>query len=487
VRTRRTARAFSPELTLALACALAGLAPAAAAAEDRYLRGEIVPRIVCRSDSRYSFALYLPRSFEAEKGRSWPLLLVFDARGGGALAAERFREGAERFGWVVASSNDTKSDDASAPNGEAIQAMWKDALSRFPIDSKRIVTTGFSGGARLAFAVAMSRASESGGVIAASGGLPTGEPARSNPGFPVFGTAGARDFNYREMRALDRSLEKSGASHRLEVFDGGHEWLPAALGTRAIAWLEVQAMKRGTRPADEKLASALLAESLARARAAEASGDVAAAYEEAADAVKSFDGLTGSAVREAREMEARLKPAALVLLQEAARRDAREEQSVRHLREEMDRILAADEPVPFATIASRLEIARWRERASSSGAPGPGSSERLSAQRVVESLYTRAVFYQPTEFFAKKDPRRAALSLEIAAAFKPDSFVAWYDLACARARAGDSRRALEALKTAIDKGFPDAKHVATDPDLESLHGLPEFQDLVKRIPARAAN
>jgi hypothetical protein len=103
----------------------------------------------------------------------------------------------------------------------------------------------------------------------------------------------------------------------------------------------------------------------------------------------------------------------------------------------------------------------------------------------VESLFTRAVFYQPQEFFAKKDPRRAALSLEIAAAFKPDSVVAWYDLACARARAGDSRRALEALKTAIDKGFPDAKHVATDPDLESLRGLPEFQELIKRIPASA--
>jgi predicted esterase len=484
VRTRRIARAFALALPFALS-GVARLASAAPAAEDRYLRGEIVPRIVCRSDSRYSFALYLPKSFEAEKGRSWPLLLVFDARGRGALAAERFREGAERFGWVVASSNDTKSDDASAPNGDAIQAMWKDTLARFPIDSRRVVTTGFSGGARLAFAVAMSRGSESGGVIAASGGLPTGEPARSNPGFPVFGTAGARDFNYREMRALDRSLEKTGASHRLEVFDGGHEWLPAALGTRAIAWLEIQAMKRGARPADRELAGALLAESLARARASESSGDVAAAYEEAEDAARSFEGLTDG-VREAREMEARLKPSALVLLQEAARREAREEQTVRHLREEMDRILAADEPVPFATIASRLEIARWRERASSAGG-APGSPDRLSAQRVLESLYTRAVFYQPAEFFAKKDPRRAALSLEIAAAFKPDSVVAWYDLACARARAGDSRRALEALKTAIDKGFPDAKHVATDPDLESLHGLPEFQEIVKRIPGSAAD
>jgi len=484
---RRNAAAAT--LVLTLAFALGVVLPGAAvraSAEDRYLRGEIMARIVCRSDPRYSFALYLPKSFEAERTQKWPLLLVFDARGRGALAAERFREGAERFGWIVASSNDTRSDDASAPNAEAIQAIWKDALSRFPVDTRRIATTGFSGGARLAFAVAMSRAADSGGVIAASGGLPTGEPARSNPGFPVFGTAGVRDFNFREMRALDRSLEKAGAVHRLEVFEGGHEWLPAAAATRAIAWLEIQAMKRGTRPADGKLAGALLAESLARARASEASGDVAAAYEEAADAARSFDGLAGAGIREAQEMESRLKPAALVRLQEEARGDAREEQTVRRLREEMDRILAAEDPVPFGTIASRLEIPLWRERASPAGG-APGSPDRLSAQRVVESLFTRAVFYQPTEFFAKKDPRRAALSLEIAAAFKPDSVVAWYDLACAPARAGNSRRALDALKTAIDKGFPDAKHVATDPDLESLRGLPEFQELVKRIPRSAAD
>jgi hypothetical protein len=337
----------------------------------------------------------------------------------------------------------------------------------------------------------MSRASESGGVIAASGGLPTGEPARSNPGFPVFGTTGVRDFNFREMRALDRSLENAGAVHRLEVFEGGHEWLPAAAATRAIAWLEVQAMRRGTRTVDRALARGLLAESLERARAAEASGDVPAAYEEATDAVRSFDGLTDDGVAAAREMAERLKPVALPRIQDAARRDAREEETVRRLREEMDRILASDEPLPFATIASKLEIATWRERAGGArtgqpaGATSSSAFDRLSAQRVVESLFTRAVFYQPQEFFAKKDPRRAALSLEIAAAFKPDSVVAWYDLACARARAGDSRRALEALKTAIDKGFPDAKHVATDPDLESLHGLPEFQELIKRIPASA--
>lgn len=458
--------------------AFAGVVPApaavAAAGGDRYPTGEIVPRIVCRSDPRYSFALYLPKAFEPS--RKAPLLLLFDARGRGALAAERFREGAERFGWIIVSSNDTRSDDASAPNAEAISAIWKDAQTRFPVDTRRIVTSGFSGGARLAFAVAISRGSASGGVIAASGGLPTAGTAKSDPGFPVFGTAGVRDFNYREMRALDRSLARAGASRRLEIFDGGHEWPPPVVAARGIAWLEIQAMKRKTRDPDAALAAALLEESLARSQALESAGDVEGAYQEAVSAAGDFEGLAPTA--KARAAAARLKASAVPRIEESERRDIREEETARRLREELDRILSSPDPLPFATVTSRLEIARWRERASSGPEP-----ERLSASRIVEGLFTQTVFYLPRSFFEKNQPRRAAVSLEIAAALKPDSAVAWYDLACARARVGDSRKALEALRTALDRGFHDANLLATDQDLESLRGLEEFKQLARKLPS----
>jgi hypothetical protein len=146
------------------------------------------------------------------------------------------------------------------------------------------------------------------------------------------------------------------------------------------------------------------------------------------------------------------------------------------MREELDRILAAADPAAFATAAKRLEIARWRERAAS----GP-EAERLSASRVIETLFTQTAFYAPRDFFAKNEARRAALSLEIATALKPESAGAWYDLACARARYGESRRALEALRTAIDRGFREAELLAKDPDLDSLRGLDEFREIARRL------
>jgi cytochrome c-type biogenesis protein CcmH/NrfG len=100
---------------------------------------------------------------------------------------------------------------------------------------------------------------------------------------------------------------------------------------------------------------------------------------------------------------------------------------------------------------------------------------------VLENLWVQAAFYQPTSLLAKKEAARAALSLEIAVLIKPDRPAAWYDLACARALSGDPSRALEALRTAIDRGYRDADHLAADEDLKSIRQRPEFRALLERI------
>lgn len=49
-----------------------------------------------------------------------------------------------------------------------------------------------------------------------------------------------------------------------------------------------------------------------------------------------------------------------------------------------------------------------------------------------------------------------------------------YDVACALARAGDGRRAVEYLEHAQALGYRDVDAAGTDPDFVSLHGLPAF-------------
>ena len=412
-----------------LLAATGNLARAADAEEVPFPTGRIVERIACRSDPRFSFALYLPSRFDP--ARSSPLLLVLDPRGRGALAAERFREAAEEYGWMVISSNDTKSDDATTPNADILQALWTDAFSRFPADAKRTYAAGFSGGARLAFLIALARPGSLAGVVASGGGLPAGSAIRSTPGFSVFGTAGSIDFNYQEMRLLDATLEKHGAAHRLAVFDGGHEWPPAPLAREAIEWLEVRAMKSGLRPRDEKVAATLFGRDVARVERLETSGEIAAAFVLAERAAADFSGLVP--VEKASESRPRLRERARKPIEAALRRDSRERATV-------DRVLAVFQRVTRHDSSAAFRDGRPPDGPRRSAEADGGGRFRGPALRTQgPGKPVRAGrLLPPTSLLAAKEPAAPPLSLEIAVLLKPDRPAPWYDLACARALSGDA-------------------------------------------------
>ncbi|HZJ53406.1 MAG TPA: site-2 protease family protein [Myxococcaceae bacterium] len=62
-----------------------------------------------------------------------------------------------------------------------------------------------------------------------------------------------------------------------------------------------------------------------------------------------------------------------------------------------------------------------------------------------------------------------------------------YEVACAQARAGDSRRAMALLKTARELGYSDREAAASDPDLVSLAGEPAFQEWLASLGKSAAS
>jgi hypothetical protein len=66
------------------------------------------------------------------------------------------------------------------------------------------------------------------------------------------------------MRQLDQGVR---TSHRVEVFEGGHTWLPVELATDGVEWMEIQAMKSGRRPSDPKLVDEIFAKRIARSEA----------------------------------------------------------------------------------------------------------------------------------------------------------------------------------------------------------------------------
>jgi dienelactone hydrolase len=211
-------------------------------AEDLPL-GKIIDEVKCASDLSQTYALYLPSNYSAN--RTWPLILAFSPMARGRVPVERLQEAAEKYGYILAGSNNSRNGDPQSTTA-AIRNMPADVTARFSVDVKRVYTAGFSGGARVALRVAET-SGKIAGVIACSAGFLDGRARKSAP-FPIYATAGTEDFNYLEMRELDRTLT---TPHRLVIFEGTHDWLPATLGDDALAWLEFQTLNSGSRPRDE--------------------------------------------------------------------------------------------------------------------------------------------------------------------------------------------------------------------------------------------
>src|ERR1700682_4714018 len=69
-------------------------------------KGQVVENIVCAGAPDQTYALYLPTTYSPE--RKWPVLYAFDPGARGKIPVERFKEAAEKFGWIVVGSNNSR-------------------------------------------------------------------------------------------------------------------------------------------------------------------------------------------------------------------------------------------------------------------------------------------------------------------------------------------------------------------------------------------
>src|SRR5205085_6153782 len=108
-------------------------------AQSRLPTGQVIEQVVCQSDAKQSYALYLPTRYTAE--RNWPIIYGFDPGGRGLRPVELFKEVAERYGYIVVGSNNSRNG-PNVPLGEIIKTFWTDTHERFALDEKRVYATG---------------------------------------------------------------------------------------------------------------------------------------------------------------------------------------------------------------------------------------------------------------------------------------------------------------------------------------------------------
>lgn len=465
-------------------CLAQAPAPVAAPPELALQPGRVIDPVACQAAADQTYALYLPAAYSP--ARKWPVLYAFDARRHGKLVADLYRAAAERFGWIIVSSNNSRSDEAVDPNIVAAKAMWEDSHARFAIDPQRVYATGHSGGARAACILAITRAGEVAGVIGHGGGFPFQWPPTKDVRFAFFGLAGSRDFNYPELTALDRKLGELGLEHHFQSFEGPHDWAPPAESMFSLAWMELLAMRRGTAVRRQPLIAELWDEFGARARHLADGGDPVAAAREYAAMLRSFAGLKDEAVLSAmRQSLAALEAAPETKRIRQAQEDADAAQAAYLVRAQARlRTILAGDPAEFdlGAAARDLEISRLRKEARAA----PSAYERAAAERSLAALFGQTVFYIPTSLLERKDFARAVLVVQIATEIRPDDVDAWYASAAVRAQAGDAYGAVAALRKAARKGRLEARWLEADTRFDSLRQRRDFQSLLTELKAQPA-
>ncbi|MEA2559142.1 MAG: hypothetical protein QOH06_646 [Acidobacteriota bacterium] len=443
------------------------LLPLSAVAED-FPRGRF-EKVVIQADPSQSYVLYLPTAYRPD--RQWPILYVLDARSNGLEAGQRFLAGAERYGFIVASSNNSASDGPTEPNVVAMRAMWADTHYRLAVDPRRVYVAGFSGTVRFACQRALAAPGTIEGIVAAGAAFPFETKPTKDTSFLYYGTVGDRDFNYYEVLDLADQMTGLGLPHRIEVYAAPHQWMPEELATRALGWLELQAMKKGLREKDAALIQALWSDDLARARALETS-DLPEAHRLYTRMAEDYRGLLdGEALNDV-----------AVRVSQIADDDAfKKERKLRQERNLRDKqyLAAAPKAMSTADLAQAIKDLRIHELKKEAESEDPGT--RLSARRLLNTLAGQTSFYLPRMFTEQGNHDRTVFVLSIAAEIAPDSPGVWYEIAAAHARKGSKKKALENLRKAVEKGWVDLPSLEAEPAFAGLRQEKGYRELVAEI------
>ncbi len=209
--------------------------------------GVVTDSIKCASNTRFSYALYLPHAYS--KDIQWPVIFIFDPAGRGVVGLKNFVQAAEKYKYILACSNDSRNNISWNEVLSASVTMIDDVKKNLSIDKNRIYTSGFSGGSRVASYTALNIAGIS-GVIGCGAGFPADAEITKSPSFDYYGIVGYRDFNYYEMSDLERKLLAYAMVVKFQTIDTGHVRPSVTEILKAVEWIELQAMKKGYIPED---------------------------------------------------------------------------------------------------------------------------------------------------------------------------------------------------------------------------------------------
>lgn len=207
---------------------------------DTFAKGKVIPKVICQSDASQSYALYIP--VKNNNNETLPVIYFFDPHGDGSLPLLKYKTLADEYHFTLVGSNNSRNGNDSPTSENIWNTLFADTQKRLTINTNRIYTCGFSGGAKVATFIALTHP-EIKGVISNGAGLPDITRA-GNFRFSFTGISGDGDMNMTDLVAINNELDNTQTHHRIIFFEGIHEWAPENTMNIAFAGLQLDAMRQ---------------------------------------------------------------------------------------------------------------------------------------------------------------------------------------------------------------------------------------------------
>jgi tetratricopeptide (TPR) repeat protein len=435
-------------------------------------RGKLIDTIRCKANSKFSYALYLPANYsDASK---WPVIFVFDPAARGSLAASCFVNAAAKYGYIIACSNNSKNQLPWNEISDAVNSMFTDVQQKFSINNRRIYTSGFSGGSRVASMIALQNNLIT-GVIACGAGLPNDGGLDKIPSFSYFGIVGNHDMNYIEMYDLGKKLDSLGINSEIRVFEGGHDWPSPDLLQEAVEWMEIQAMNAGVKEKNTGFINSRLAIKKLNAETLWKKGKLIESVLQYVYIIKDFPGDPSAA--KIKETLDSLKKTAEYL--KAVKSFNKNRTLELETQSDIVTILYAQiraEALPDTVrylLANKIRLLKNMES-------GKDSSRQVIASRV-RMLVSTICYETGKNLLNVKKYKGATISYQVGVMIDPPNKFMLYQLAKAYAYNNETDKSLVSLEKAIRMGIDNRKIIETEPAFVILKNQKRYIELQKLL------
>jgi dienelactone hydrolase len=425
-------------------------------------KGIVIDSVHCSDMPAQVYAVYLPSNYSSAK--KWPIIYFFDPHGAGNLPLNLYKSLAEKYGYIIAGTYGSKNGMSMDASGAAADAFMKDTRQRLSIDNARLYTFGFSGGARVACSLALGGGIT--GVVACGGGFPQNQ-AQINQPFSLISFVGERDFNYIELKELDKQLDNSALTHQLIVFHGKHQWPPLSDIEQAFQWMDVNAMRAKTMPVNDSIVKSVQQEFLKELDKKVSQDKEIHEYFVYKKMLNFLRGLANTDTYTAK----------LDVIQKS-------DKLAKYLKDDYtDELEEARIQKEYLDDLSNKNAAWWQDKikemrgiiAKDSTLPVATQCQRLL------SFLSLEMYMGASHSFNSTDDAATAYFLELYTLVDPTNPEHSYLFASMYGRENNPDKALSSLRDAVRLGFNDLRRMQADPNFSALKDKPEYKELVKKI------